>query len=90
MRRLMADGAGGILVKNLDQCADAVRTLLKDPDRARTLASRGRERVRQQFLLPRLLLNELRLMKELTEGHPIVRDPSWSSEHCRVRNDGQS
>jgi len=77
----MADGAGGILVETPDQCADAVRTLLKDPDRAHELAQRGRERVRQQFLLPRLLLNELHLMKELTEGHPIVRDPSWSSEH---------
>jgi trehalose synthase len=77
----MADGAGGILVENLEQCAGAVRTLLRDPDRALELAERGRERVRQQFLLPRLLLNELRLMKELTEGHPIVRDPSWSSEH---------
>ena len=63
----MADGAGGILVENTEQCADAVRTLLKDTDRAHELAERGRERVRQQFLLPRLLLNELRLMKELTD-----------------------
>jgi trehalose synthase len=64
----MADGDGGIL-------------LLNEPRRAKELAERGRERVREQFLLPRLLLNELRLMKELAEGYPIVRDPSWSSEH---------
>lgn len=77
----MADDAGGILVESLEECADAVRMLLREPDRARHFAERGRERVRQQFLLPRLLLNELRLMKELVEGHPILRDPSWASEH---------
>jgi trehalose synthase len=42
----MADGAGGILVESLEECAAAVRTLLKDPDKANDLAHRGRERVR--------------------------------------------
>ena len=45
----MADGAGGILVENTEQRADAVCTLLKDTDRAHELAERGRERVRWQF-----------------------------------------
>jgi trehalose synthase len=77
----MADGAGGILIGSLEECAVAVHDLLRDPGRAHDLARRGRERVRQQFLLPRLLLNEVRLMKQLAEGHPIVRDPSWASAH---------
>jgi trehalose synthase len=62
----MADGAGGILVESPEECATAVRSLLRDPGLAKALAQRGRERVRQEFLLPRLLLDELRLMKELT------------------------
>jgi trehalose synthase len=61
----MADGAGGILVDSPEECASAVRSLLRDPGLANDLARSGKERVRQKFLLPRLLLNELRLMNEL-------------------------
>ena len=75
----MADGSGGLLVGDVDECARALVTLLKDRDRARALARAGRERVREQFLLPRMLLNELELMRELTAGRPVIpagqRDP---------------
>jgi trehalose synthase len=66
-----------MLVQNTEQCAAAIRQLLLDPDLAHGLVHRGRERVRRRFLLPRLLLNELRLMKELSAGRPIDREPSW-------------
>jgi trehalose synthase len=75
----MADGVGGVLVDGVEACARAVAGLLKNPDRARDLARAGRERVREHFLLPRLLLNELALMQELAAGRPILpaeqRDP---------------
>ena len=75
----MADGAGGVLVQTVGECAKAVVALLRDPDHARDLARKGRERVREHFLLPRLLLNELELMQELAAGRRIVpvehRDP---------------
>jgi trehalose synthase len=75
----MADGAGGVLVQTVGECAKAVVALLRDPEHARDLARKGRERVREHFLLPRLLLNELELMQELAAGRPIVpvehRDP---------------
>jgi trehalose synthase len=80
----MADGVGGVLIGSLEECANAVRTLLRDPDRAHDLAHAGRERVRQNFLLPRLLLNELRLMKELAEGRTIARDEAWASKRDPV------
>lgn len=80
----MADGAGGMLIDNVEECAAAVRTLLRDPDRAHDLAHSGRERVQRYFLLPRLLLNELRLMKELAEGRPVRRDESWAPERDPV------
>lgn len=69
----MADGVGGTLVESVAECARAITDLLQHPDRAQALAQRGRERVRAQFLLPRLLLNEMALMTELAERRPITR-----------------
>jgi trehalose synthase len=75
----MADGAGGELVTTVEECAQALVALLTDRERAKRAAQRGRERVREHFLLPRLLLNELELMEELAAGGPLVpldqRDP---------------
>ena len=66
-------------MQTVGECAKAVVALLRDPEHARDLARKGRERVREHFLLPRLLLNELELMQELAAGRPIVpvehRDP---------------
>src|SRR6266850_563831 len=79
----MADGGGGMLVDSTEECASAVRSLLLDPNRGHDLARRGRERVRRHFLLPRLLLNELRLMKELASASGN-RDASWRSSRDPV------
>jgi trehalose synthase len=66
----------------VEECAQAILRLLRDPDWARKLAERGRERVREHFLLPRLLMNELTLVKDLlADGHdrpalsPETQDP---------------
>jgi len=69
----MANGVGGILVNTVEECATAILQLLKNPQQAKELAARGRERVREHFLLPRLLLNELSLMSDLTKEQPIQR-----------------
>lgn len=61
----MEDGIGGLLVDSVDECAHGIVRLLDEPDEARRLAKAGRERVRQQFLLPRLLLDELALLADL-------------------------
>jgi trehalose synthase len=73
----MADGVGGILVDGVEECAAGILTLLRDPERAAELGRRARERVREHFLLPRLLLNEVSLMEALAADRPIGgRDPS--------------
>jgi trehalose synthase len=73
----MADGVGGILVDSVEECAAGILALLRDRDRAAELGRRGRQRVREHFLLPRLLLNEVSLMEALAADRPIgVRDPS--------------
>ena len=66
----MADDAGGLLVDTVDECGRGIVELLADRRSAARLAERGRERVRQHFLLPRLLLNELLLVAELASGTP--------------------
>jgi trehalose synthase len=77
----MGDGVGGILVDGIDDCARAILRLLRDSDEARKLGELGRERVREHFLMPRLLLNELNLVRELLDGaeRPLLslgeRDP---------------
>lgn len=71
----MADGVGGTLVESVEDCATAILALLTDPARAKELGRQGRERVRQHFLLPRLLLNEVELMADLAEKRPLARRP---------------
>lgn len=80
----MADGAGGYLVDNVEECAVATLKLLKDRDHSLELAKTGKERVRQNFLLPRLLLNELSLMKRLTGEKPLLCKgwETWRDHVC--------
>jgi trehalose synthase len=64
----MPEGVGGLLVDSVEECAKAMLTLLRDRELASELGRSGRERVREHFLLPRLLLDELRLLAELGTG----------------------
>lgn len=80
----MADDVGGVLVEGVEECADAMLDLLTDRDRARALGEAGRDRVRERFLLPRLALNHLRLMRQLVDREPLARDPNWSRRHDPV------
>jgi trehalose synthase len=64
----MADGTGGLLVDSVDECARAMTALLKDRARAQSLGASGRERVRRHFLIPRMALDELALMRRLAAG----------------------
>jgi trehalose synthase len=67
----MPDGVGGRLVGNTEQCAAALLELLGDRELARGLGRSGRERVREHFLLPRLLADELALLRTLDRAAPI-------------------
>jgi trehalose synthase len=62
----MPDEVGGLLVDSVEQCATAMLKLLNDPELAVALGRSGREHVREHFLLPRLLMEELRLLSTLT------------------------
>jgi trehalose synthase len=64
----MPDGTGGVLVESIEECATAMLRLLNDRELAEHLGQSGREHVREHFLLPRLLMEELRLLATLDSG----------------------
>lgn len=64
----MPPGVGGRLVRSTEECARAMLELLRDRELARELGRSGRARVRERFLLPRLLRDELRLLASLAAG----------------------
>jgi trehalose synthase len=64
----MPQGVGGLLVDSVEDCAAAMLKLLNDRDLAEQLGQSGLEHVRQHFLLPRLLMEELRLLATLDSG----------------------
>jgi trehalose synthase len=80
----MADGTGGILVDSIEECARAVVDLIKDEGRAHALGASGRERVRRHFLIPRLVLDELSLMRRLAAGAATGRAFEWVSHRDPV------
>lgn len=57
----MQDGRGGFLVDTVEECAQRTCELLADPQLRHELGRSGRELVRERFLLPRLIADELRL-----------------------------
>ena len=61
----MPEGVGGVLVNSTEECAQAMLKLLSDSELRDQLGQSGRERVREHFLLPRLLMEELRLLATL-------------------------
>ncbi len=64
----IVDGQTGFLVDSAEQCAARVLDYLRDPDRARAMARRGKQRVRHDFLTPRLLRDWLGILTRLSPG----------------------
>ncbi len=61
----MRNGVGGFLVSTTEECAKRTLYLLRHPERAREMADAGAQVVRERFLMPRLLRDELRLINAL-------------------------
>ena len=65
----MPAGAGGFLVSSVEECAEKLLFLLRNPEAGAELARSGREVVRERFLLPRLISDELELYADLLGAH---------------------
>jgi trehalose synthase len=59
------DGETGYLVDSVEECAQALQSILDDPPAARQMALHGKEYVRGHFLSPRLLRDWLALFNRL-------------------------
>jgi trehalose synthase len=75
-KALVAGAAGGIpmqfpkgyseyLIHSIEECAGKVLYLLDHPEEAGSFGRAGREKVRSQFLLPRLIRDELQLFTDV-------------------------
>lgn len=69
IRLQILDGVGGFLVNTVDECAGMIDYLLTHEEERRTLGEAGKEHVRKNFLIPRLLRDELALAKSLLNGN---------------------
>ncbi len=61
----MPVGVGGYLVDTIEGAATRILQLLRDPQEAQHLGQLGREHVKKNFLLPRLIADELKLIGEV-------------------------
>lgn len=73
---LVAGAAGGIpmqfpdgyeryLVHSPEECAERVSFLLENPEKAADFGRAGKKKVQKEFLLPRLIRDELRLIRDV-------------------------
>lgn len=67
IRAQIEDGVNGYLVDSPEECGRRLVELLQNPQLRQRLGQAAQERVRQQFLLPRLALDYLRAVKA---AHP--------------------
>ena len=61
----MPEGTGGYLIEDNDECAQRIIQLLRDPTEAQKLGVKGRQHIKDHFLITRLLADELRLLNSL-------------------------
>jgi trehalose synthase len=62
---MQVDGGGGILIDTIPEAADACMKILKDPEFARQIGRLGKEHVRENYLSPRQLRDNLLLFAKL-------------------------
>ncbi|MFQ6122784.1 MAG: glycosyltransferase, partial [Dehalococcoidales bacterium] len=67
IRLQIRDGETGFLVSDVSSCADRIVTLLGDPLLSQRIGEAGRESVRRNYLMPRLLRDYLRLILTLVD-----------------------
>lgn len=61
------DGANGYLVNTVEECAEKVLTLLRNPQMAIEMGNAGKEIVNKNFLITTNILNYLKLFDELNQ-----------------------
>ncbi len=70
----IVDGKTGYLVNTVEECADRVLRLLRNPPLADEMGQAGRERVRENFLITRNLRDYLHILRTLAGLEPAVKE----------------
>jgi trehalose synthase len=68
------DGWNGYLVSTIPQTADRLLHLLRHPDKAEEMGHRGKEFVREFYLIPRGVQDHLTVIDQLVNGKITARD----------------
>lgn len=82
IRRQITDGESGFLVDSVDQAAQRIVQIIKNPDLRERLGRRAKETVRQNFLMSRLVEDWIDLLSnfgsdtEATASSLLTRSPS--------------
>lgn len=76
IRYQVRNGWNGYLVSSVDECAERVLELLRDPELSADFGRRGRETVRSSFLMTRLLEEHLVWFNQLTGNRVATATPS--------------
>jgi trehalose synthase len=83
----ICDGETGYLVNTAEECAGRVLHLLRNPDKADEMGHRGREIVRQRFLITRNLRDYLRIFRSVAGIGPLARETVPAGIAVRDRTD---
>ncbi len=81
IRVQVEDGVTGYLVDSPEECAQRVVQLFQDPVLRTRMGEAARERVRERFLLPRLALDYLQVVKSHIESLAIARSTNGTSHN---------
>ena len=84
LKHQIVHGESGYLVDSPEEAGRYLVKLLKDPELASHMGAAAKERVRQHFLLPRLLLDYLKAAQASLE----VKTPVVNSPFLRCRTSG--
>jgi trehalose synthase len=76
LRLQVANGVGGFLVDSIDECAERVDFLINHTAERDALGAAGREHVRKNFLLPRLLRDEMLML------HGLLNTTNGAGQHA--------
>jgi trehalose synthase len=71
-------------VDGVEECAEAISQLLERPEKKKELARKGQQRVKEHFLLPRLLLDHLSLMVGLEKEQRVSLAPGFKMKQDPV------
>jgi len=77
-------------VDSTEECASRVLYLLRNRDEARKRGQAGRERVRQRFLITRLLADEMQLLESLVRATGIPVPAARAEPSAAVPPAGRS